>query len=309
MSVYIHNCSTISVLDSFEQGILNALDSKSKKLIEPDYRQFIPPTLLRRMSKVIRLGVTPGLKMPESNHVKGIIVGTGVGCFDNSIQFSKKYIHGQEGLLSPTDFIQSTDNTIAGQLGLILKNNGYNITWTHKGIAFENALIDAMLLCNEETCTVLVGGVDEHISLFESEHSTHDKWAGEGSSFFILGTESTNARAKIEACETLAIDNNIENTVNLFLESNKLNKPEIILYGNSFLSAVEIPVSVMGINVFNYSAVCGLYLTNPAFAMHLAADIISNQQEAAEHNFTANSILVVNNFNDTDCGFIYLSKP
>jgi 3-oxoacyl-[acyl-carrier-protein] synthase II len=309
MKAFIHTCCSISVLDAFENGILNSLDSGSRKLIEPNYKQLIPSSLLRRMSKVVRMGVGAALKPVQYETVKGIIVGTGVGCFDNSIRFSKQYLRGHEGLLAPTDFIQSTDNTIAGQIGLILQNNNYNITFTHKGLAFENALIDAMLLCNEENGSVLVGGVDEHISIFELLDHPENEWPGEGASYFIISPSQKNASAKIDACEMRVIDGDINTVTSSFLFENKLKNPGLVLYGNSFLSSFITPAEVLGTQPFNYSKLCGLYLTNSAFALHLATDIISNKKEAEKHQFNADSVLIINNFNDENYGFIYISKP
>src|SRR5690606_39795759 len=55
-----------------------------------------------------------------------------------------------------------TPNAIAAQIGLLSKNKGYNITHVHRGLAFENALLDAMMTINENPAkNYLLGAVDE----------------------------------------------------------------------------------------------------------------------------------------------------
>ena len=64
----------------------------------------------------------------------------------------------------PTAFIQSTHNTVAAQIALMLKCHSYNNTFVHKGISFESAMFDAMMLLNEgEADNILVGGTEEMV--------------------------------------------------------------------------------------------------------------------------------------------------
>ena len=67
-----------------------------------------------------------------------------------------------EEMLPPTAFIQSTHNTVAAQIALMLKCHAYNNTFVHKGISFESALLDGiMLMRDNEASNFLVGAIDE----------------------------------------------------------------------------------------------------------------------------------------------------
>ena len=309
MIAYIHSYRTISRLDSFESGIISNLKkSENGTLIHPDYKAIIPPALIRRMGNLIKMGVGAALCVKGEEKIEGIIVGTGLGCIENTDIFLREFIERTTGTLSPTAFIQSTHNTVAGQIALILKEHGYNSTYTQRGLSFENALIDAMLLSTETNGAVLVGGLDEHISLFEEltkKANLNLKNIGAGSSFFLINQEQKNAKAIISAvanfsCNTASVDGYL----NQFLNREKLEMPDLILYGNSFPDNAQIPTIDSVINIENYAAFCGSYMTNSAFGMQFAAEILSG-----DSSYDAKKILVLNNFQNKDFGSIYLEKP
>jgi hypothetical protein len=146
---YIHKASCISAQESFGEVNLNTIhEPVDKKLyaIEPSH-EGIPPGVLRRMGKAVRLGVgaaQPIIKaVPQTD---GIIIGTANGGMEDCIKFLNQIIQYDEGQLAPGNFVQSTTNAVAAQLGLISKNTGYNITHVHRGLSFENAIMDAA--CN-----------------------------------------------------------------------------------------------------------------------------------------------------------------
>lgn len=316
MKIYIYKYHTLSVLDSFENGILPLLDAPvGKNLIEPDYSGIIPASYLRRMSKVIRMGAGTALKVMqnETEIPAGVIVGSGLGCYDNSILFTKEIVSKPVGSLSPTAFIQSADNTIAGLIAIILKNNAYNNTFLHKGLAFENALLDAILLADEKEEPVLVGAVDEWISSFEINKETKkihsDYFIGEGASFFLIGKEKRQSRAVINGFKTSCDSfDNLEANIQLFLSENNLSEPQLILHGNSFVNENSIQFILNHIPKINYSLLSGIYFTNTAFAVQLAAEIVSNPDSEVSKKYTSERILIINNFYDSDFSFIYLSS-
>ena len=109
---------------------------------------------MRRMGNLIKMGVGTALKVKGEEKIEGIVVGTGLGCIENTEIFLREFIVHSSGTLSPTAFIQSTHNTVAGQIALILKEHGYNSTYTQRGTSFENALIDGCLLSSETNGSV-----------------------------------------------------------------------------------------------------------------------------------------------------------
>ena len=134
--------------------------------VTPDYKEFIPAMALRRMSGAVKMGLTTalmalkdaGLELPDA-----IITGTGQGCKQDTEKFLNEILDKEEALLAPTSFIQSTHNTIGGQIALNLKCNAYNVTYSQNSASLELALADAVLLFNEQLApsSILVGGVDE----------------------------------------------------------------------------------------------------------------------------------------------------
>lgn len=131
-----------------------------------NYKEFIPVMALRRMSTAVKMGLTAalialkdaGIEMPDA-----IITGTGQGCKQDTEKFLNEMLDKDEALLAPTSFIQSTHNTIGGQIALNLNCNAYNVTYSQNSASLELALTDAVLLFNEQPApsNVLVGGVDE----------------------------------------------------------------------------------------------------------------------------------------------------
>src|SRR5690606_20919558 len=128
---------------------------------------------------------------------EAIIVGTGLGCLTDTQRFLSDLCTSKEGVLSPTAFIQSTHNTIAGQIALLLNCNGYNSTYSDRNHSFEQALLDAKLHLLEGNDSILVGAADEKTDLVErvvaaimeskkSNSSPQDYFLGEGSSFFVV---------------------------------------------------------------------------------------------------------------------------
>ncbi len=145
-----------SVINEYHQNIIPALAQ--------DYKAFIKPMLLRRMSKAVKMGLLCSKKVLEEAGIEkpdAIIIGTGKGCIRDTEKFLEQVLDSNEELLSPTSFIQSTHNTVAGQIALDFKCFGYNMTFTQNSASFEKALEDAFLLSEEEYRNFLVGAVEE----------------------------------------------------------------------------------------------------------------------------------------------------
>lgn len=169
MSCYINGIGAISPQKKLTvQGLLSGpVDHSGERLacIEPDYSQYFDVRQLRRMSRIIRMGMAAGidalteagLQVPD-----GIITGTGYGCLDDTGTFLSKMTDNHEQALNPTPFIQSTHNTIGSQLALLLQCQGYNQTYTQRALSFENALTDALLtIADDPTQRLLTGAADE----------------------------------------------------------------------------------------------------------------------------------------------------
>lgn len=133
--------------------------------IDPDFKQFISPGEARRMSRILKRAFCTSLHVIRESRISmpdAIITGTGAGCMENSEKFLSDMALYGENFLKPTQFMQSTHNTIGSQIAISLKCHGYNNTYSHLGISFESALLDAWLQIKSGTAeNVLVGAHDE----------------------------------------------------------------------------------------------------------------------------------------------------
>ncbi len=169
MDLYINGAGLIcaagsNAADDFLKGDISWHTDRLEAR-EPDYTGLIPPMQLRRMSKAVRMGVAAaktclaqtGIEKPDA-----LSVGTALGCLYDTEQFLSRMIEREEQQLTPTAFIQSTHNTVAGQIALLLGCNGHNLTFVHRGHSFEHALLNARLYLNDHPeHVVLAGGIDE----------------------------------------------------------------------------------------------------------------------------------------------------
>lgn len=283
--------------------------------MEPEYRELINPLLLRRMPRILKMGLAASqLCINRAGGVSpdGIIVGTGLGCIDNLEKFLMDILNTNEHVTTVLPFINSTHNAVAAQISMLLKNQNYNITYCHRGFSFESALQDAMMLVHEKKrCNVLVGGIDECTDDFVLLHSYLNDWkqpgsnlklleylntgtiAGEGSNFFIVSDQPSDGNAGISA----------EGVRTIYLPdfNDSLSKQQEI---SNFLTDHEIDTDsldavLMGLNgdidhdrsyyslidgyfnkqtILYYKHLCGEYYTSSAFAMWVASVVLNEQK-------------------------------
>lgn len=207
MKVYIKSSDCISAQSTFESALPVELvreESAYYNCIKPEYKKYISPKLLRRMSPIIRNGVVCSMSVLKKANIEqpdAIIVGTALGCLRDTTRFLTQLIEEKEELPNPTHFIQSTHNTIAGQIALLLSCKAYNFTFSQNHNSFETALLDAMLLMQDKMAdNVLVGGVDEMSELthglIKDLYCYTDAKPGEGASFFVLSNEVNKVELK-----------------------------------------------------------------------------------------------------------------
>ena len=132
-----------------------------------DIKQLIPDAgLRRRMSTVIKSAVSTAVEclggIDEISSLDAIITATGWGCLTDSERFLRNIIVDKEQLLNPTPFIQSTFNTVGGQIALLKHQHCYNVTYVNRSHSFEDALLDAMMrVADGDSENILVGAFDE----------------------------------------------------------------------------------------------------------------------------------------------------
>jgi 3-oxoacyl-[acyl-carrier-protein] synthase II len=307
MPIYIHGMGVISPQQSWGEDALlqNPMNYHDSKLtcIEPDYNEYIDAKSIRRMSRIIKMGVASSAIALSEADVKvpdGIITATGFGCLDDTGIFLSKMVENKEEALNPTPFIQSTHNTIGSQIALLLQCQGYNQTYTQRGFSFENALLDAMLQCDESNQSkFLLGAIDEitplsheiqskflqfrnsssSLRLFDSEEGTMN---GEGSCFFVVSGNKPVKGVAIHSVTTLFKPdlNQLESSVAAIAE--QFGRIDYVISGKSgdhgrdeLLQQCIAQKASVTVGYFKH--LCGEFPVASAFAMWLTAQILQTQ--------------------------------
>jgi len=352
MKTYINSATAISPQPTlgkpFQLTKPEKYETDYLKCVEPDYKEYINPTLIRRMGRVVKMGVAAAIQCLKEAGVEkpdAIITGTGLGCIEDTESFLNEIIKNQEQFLPPTSFIQSTHNTIAGQIALLLKCNSYNYAYVHRCFSFENALLDSMMMLREQNdIKVLLGGVDEitpvsfailkRLGIYKSvlgsgadifTNKTEGGIAGEGASFFVLSGNPDNAFATIDAVKTLykpADISETENTITDMLKQQGLAIADIdaVIMGyssdvNSDTLYDTLSQNIFaGNNILYYKHLCGEYFTSSSFAVWAAANILKNNSCPDAMKLRCRDvakykhILVYNHFKNTEHSLVLLSS-
>jgi len=303
MGAYINGIGIISPQNTFgDPELSESLQTHSDyrlTCIEPDYAAWIDPKLLRRMSRIIRMGMAAALlalKEAKIEKPDAIITGTAFGCLEDTGTFLTKMITNQEQALNPTPFIQSTHNTIGSQVALLLQCLGYNQTYSQRAFSFENALLDALMMTDEQQ-HILVGGIDEitaqSFEILKRFPAYKDIVQGEGAAYFLLSnqrTESTYAEVKnVATFYQPENSNQLKSKITQFLSHQSLTTSDIdlILTGkNGALQTDKNYDSVTNslfpnVPLLSYKQLCGEYPTSNAFALWMAVKMLKGKKVPA----------------------------
>lgn len=342
-AMYIHQHTCISAQETFENINLDTVHHPvDNKLVakEPAYKG-IPPGILRRMGKAVRMGVGAALPIVKNHqNIDGIIIGTANGGMEDCIKFLNQIIDYEEGMLTPGNFVQSTPNAIAAQMGLMAANKGYNITHVHRGLSFENALLDAiMMLKTNPEASYLVGGVDE-ISAYNYNIDYLDGWyksglqpgsnlydthnpgsiAGEGAAMFLVSNNNKNAIAQVLDLQTIHTTDQaaLKDILLKMLQKNALNTGDIDLFisgenGDSRLLKYYTEVAGVfsnGTAAARYKHLSGEFPTSSAIATWLACtgNLPAHLFKSGYTGAAAKYILIYNNYKGIQHGFILIGK-
>ena len=243
---------------------------------EPDYKEIITDaTLRRRMSRFVKMGVACGLEcIGQTSDIDAVITATGLGCLADTEKFIESIVANNERLLNPTPFIQSTFNTVGGQLALLKGIHSYNVTYVHRGLSFESALIDAALQVADGARNVLVGAIDE-ITVASTDVQRRlgllkNYPLGEGSQFFMLAGKAEGALAvcDIETHTSLS-DSEFTAVIESFIQRNNLKPGDI----DCVLSGSSVAGKMFGGKAVDFKKQCGEYQTATAFALWKATQM------------------------------------
>ncbi|MBP6732132.1 MAG: beta-ketoacyl synthase chain length factor [Chitinophagales bacterium] len=343
---YIHQTSCISHQPTFNEVDIDDVKPSTNNLvyaIEPKY-EGVPLGQLRRMGRALRMGVGTAMKLLQHHKVDGILVGTANGGIEDSIMFLNQIHDYEEGRLTPTAFVQSTYNAIAGMVGMITANHGYNATHVHRGLAFENVALDAAMLLRENPQhSYLIGGVDE---ISEKNHrlvslagwyrneptqnadlytaDTIGTLPGEGAAMFIVNNKADDAVARVKALKMISSTDEkyVAKQLQKFLHEHlgESEKIDLLLNGENgdnrllkYYTGVENELDENTI-IGRYKHLFGEFQTVPAVALWLACHILKTQQlpvHIIKKNADVaayNRILIYNNYQGAQHGFMLVES-
>ncbi len=261
------------------------------------------------------------------------------------MKFVSAIIDNDEQFLTPTSFIQSTHNTVGGQVALNLKCKSYNFTYVNGAVSFESCLIDGQLMLDEGNAkNILVGGIDElaphttevhklidHVKKEEdintsSVLNSQTKGAvfGECANFFVLSNEQKNTSyAKLISTETFAKINkeDIVKKISDFLEKNntKINEIDAVVLGkngdvdfDTYYSEVENTFKSSSQIVYKHLS--GESFTASSFGFLVACHLLKNGELPKEsflntaEKSSYKKVLLFNQYRGKDFSFVLLEK-
>lgn len=307
MKIYINGASCLSAQPTFPtpsfDDFLPAQPDEVLYAQEPSYKDYIAPNASRRMAKGVKMSIataTEALREANITTPEAIIVGTGMGCVQDSEKFLKAILDNQEQHLTPTAFIQSTHNTVAGQLALHWQCHSYNTTYVNGAISFESALLDATMQLEQQLiANALVGGVDEHAPFFlQTQQLVKSNLMGEGAAFFALSAipaEHTYAELVDISLRNEVTPDELPSWVTDFLQRHTLsiNDIDIIFTGDPTPLPWQCPI-------LSYKNLCGEYFTASAFGLWYACHYLKEDK--------ARRILLINSYNNKDFSLVLVEK-
>lgn len=349
MPVYIKASSLVSTQNTFGEKILQedhvVFGKNCNYIIDPNYKDFIAPSMLRRMSRLVKYSLVSALdclNQTEDLSVDTIITATGLGCVNDTGVFLTQMHENKEKLLNPTAFIRSTHNAVGGQIALIKKLHVSNLSYTQKEVSFETGLLDALMLFDEgEANNILIGAFDELTELKADlwkqmrclsetaidlstlkRGNTRGTTLGEGAGFFVLSAEADNANcSKIEGVEIhRSLSGSLKDSVSNFLAKHKLKNSDIdlIILGldgtpTTLHLLLLIDREYETATVAGFKHLSGTYDTDSVFALWLANSAIVNSTISSEcvlrgeQNKKFKNVLIVNSSKQKSFSFILLS--
>jgi hypothetical protein len=343
---YFHQSICISPQLSYPNTDLTQIrpsENNLLKAIEPSYAG-IPPGVMRRLGKSVRMALSAALPLLEKNpSPEGIVIATANGGMEDCIKFLNQIVEYKEGLLTPGSFVQSTSNAAAAQIALVTKNHNHNITHVHRGLAFENALLDVVMSLKEDMQAGYLLGCTDEISSYNYNIDRIDGWfrqdpvmntelfqkpakgtiAGEGAFMVWVNNQILHATAELVAVKTIHTRDSavVLESLQSFLSAHfpEGGMPGLLLTGENgdermhpYYDAVE-SFFQSSTSVARFKHLCGEYCTASSFACWLAMQIFQtgvlppSTIKKIVPGKSFKHILIYNNYRGLQHAFILMS--
>ena len=343
MKAYITGKGLVSAIGSGEEPLtLPSVTARYMTCQKPDFTKYFEAKQARRTSKILKMGLVAAYDAlgEDKEHINGIMVGTGLGCISDSEKFITALIKYDESMLSPTPFIQSTHNTIAGSIALQLKVHQYNFTYSERIFSFEWTLLDALMQLDEVKTNqrFLVGSADEltnntfdiakSLKIYRDydedqkdilKSKYNQSFAGEHAAFFTLEKEADNApvlqfvKMFFQQKTSIAIAE-----IKAEIEKSNIGTIDTVLMGISGHQIYdqvyeEIENSFLESNLAYFKHLSGENLTSSSFAFWLATEIIEKDELPSIVTITKktksnNNVLIINHLKRDYLSAILISK-
>jgi 3-oxoacyl-(acyl-carrier-protein) synthase len=351
MIAYISATGIISPQPTFNAAgfpsVIHEAVTNRLTCIEPDYRGLINPIQLRRMPRILKMGLAASrLCLNKTGNIQpdAIIIGTGLGCLESLEKFLLEVLNTREHVTSVLPFINATHNAVAAQVAMMLKNHGYNMTYCHRAFSFESALIDALMHINEQRSgNLLVGGIDEctddlmylysHLKYWKSpvnnlrlfENASKGTISGEGAAFFMISAQPSEIC--LEGVHTFLTPHGAKTDaiipeIDWFLKNSSIGRDQIdvVLAGLNGDADQDNNYRILQNDYFNrksgwavFKHLCGEYYTASSFALWLGTLILREQsipavtQLSPPANKTLKYLLIYNHVQNHEHALILLS--
>lgn len=253
MSCYIKKVSTVSPIGDLGENLnLNTFAANTFNAVEPDYKEVIAnANLRRRMNRMLKMGTYAAMKCLADTDVDMMLTATSLGSISDTEKMLDTIYSSGETLGNPTAFIQSTFNTLAGNIAQLKSTHIPNVTFVNRGETVANALRYAQVKLSGDADNILYVSSDEKTELSETVLKKFKLSAngmyGEGSAAMILSSEKTGALAEIVFSKC----------------------------GIDVMSALkELGMPMEDVEILDYKRWCGEYATALAFGVALAARML-----------------------------------
>ena len=253
MSCYIKKVSTVSPIGDLGENLnLNTFAANNFNAVEPDYKEVIAnANLRRRMNRMLKMGTYAAMKCLADTDVDMMLTATSLGSISDTEKMLDTIYSSGETLGNPTAFIQSTFNTLAGNIAQLKSTHIPNVTFVNRGETVANALGYAQVKLSGDADNILYVSSDEKTELSETVlkkfHLSANGMYGEGSTAMILSSEKTGTLAEIVFSKC----------------------------GIDVMSALkELGIPMEDVEILDYKRWCGEYATALAFGVALAARML-----------------------------------
>jgi hypothetical protein len=266
----------------------------------------LPPRTIRRLKRLaiisLSLASAAHADSGEEKNPEAVFMGTGWGALSETCDFLTRLEETGEQFPSPTDFIGSVHNGPAGQIAMMFQATGANNTTSGGDYSFEQALLTADLLVDDEPCFVL--GADEGHKLFSplfDQSIAPESPLADGGGAFCLQRSNEPASQTLQTLfyKSHAVEHVMESLVDVLggvqcirdkyslvlvgIPAAVRDKAEAQLQEFQQLTAISAPV-------VDYRKYIGQFASASAVAAVVAADIMHREAIPAQFMGTSHDV-------------------